>query len=105
MCRGKVMLGRRREHAEQPMRLVLDPGGEVERMGMAVWTGIAGNERPQAVDLDRVAGSVAEHAHELAGVGVEGVDAAIAEIADQEVAGKTPESFRCDRQAPGRVED
>src|SRR5437016_6059239 len=86
------------------MCLVTDAGGEIYGMRMAVRTVIAGDQRPQIVDLDRMAGAGAEHADQLASVRVEGVDMAIAEIADQEIAGEAPEALRRDRQPPGRIQ-
>ena len=68
--------GGRRQRAEQAVRLAEGAGGEVHRVGVAAAAAVADLERPQPVDLDRLAVGVLELAQRRSGGGVEGVDAA-----------------------------
>ena len=94
----------RRQRAEQAVRLVVEAGGEVHRVGVAAAAAVADLQRPQPVDLDGLAVGVVQVAQGGAGRGVEGVDAAVAEVAHQQVAAEGPEARRRQRQAPRRVE-
>src|SRR2546421_5649379 len=61
-------------------------------------------QSPQAVNSDRAAARPAELALELAGRRVIGVDPAVAEVADQDVAAEGAEGRRRQGHRPGRVE-
>ena len=71
----------------EPNRPCVSPneaGGEVHRVGVAAAAAVADLQRPQPVDLDRLAVGVLQLSQEAAGGGVEGVDAAVAEVAHQQ---------------------
>src|SRR2546430_17729104 len=61
-------------------------------------------QSPQAVNSDRAAARAAELALELAGRRVIGIDPAVAEVADQDVAAEGPEGRRGKRHRPRGVE-
>src|SRR5207249_812443 len=93
--RPQLLSGLGGQHPEQPVALVVDPGGEEERVARAVvGDSPAERDRPKAVDGDRTVVGAAQLAEELAGRGVHGVDAAVAEVADQEVAAEAAEVRR-----------
>src|SRR5262249_2716616 len=94
-----------REGAEQRVRGAGRGGGEVQRGGVPRRGAVAELQRPQAGDGD----GAAVGAFELAGEGVVvpgvvGVDVAVAEVADEQVAGERAEAGRGQGDAPGRVE-
>ena len=69
----------------------IEAGGEVDGVGVAAVAAVADLQRPQPVDLNRLAVGVLQLAQEVAGGGVEGVDAAVAEVAhSSRVAGARP---------------
>src|SRR5712664_1300457 len=99
------------ERAEQAVLLVEGAGGEEEGIRRPAGGGAAAEgERPEAVDLDRPAvrgmerTAVLELALAVEVRGVEGVDAAVAEVADEQVAAEEPEVGRGEGEPPGRVE-
>ena len=65
---------------------------------------VARRQRPEIADGDRLAVDAVQLADELVVVQIVGVDCAVAEIADQQVAGELAEILRRDRQSPRRVE-
>src|SRR6266545_8116450 len=115
---GPVPLGRQRhrtvwqlqwrlacglDRAEQAVCFVVDAGGEQQR-GAVAGDAVAEAQRPQALDLDRAAVLVPQPSEERAGLRVVGVDAAVAEVADQQRAAEATEPRRGQRQAPGGVQ-
>src|SRR2546423_9988030 len=88
------------------MRLVVGTGGEEQRAGRPVVPSLAELERPKPVDRERLAAVVAQ----LASVGEVpvvlgvGVDLAVAEVPNEQVAGEAPEGARRQRKAPRSVE-
>ena len=98
--------GGRRQRAEQAVRLAEEAGGEVDGVGVAAGAAVADLQRPQSIDLDWLAVGILQLASGIAGRGVEGVDAAVAEIAHQQhgvvVRGTDPgEARRRDGQPQG----
>src|SRR4029453_5653340 len=90
--------------AEQAVGFVVDPGGE-QQSGRSAGDAVAKAQRPQALDLDRAAILVPQAATERPGLGVVGVDAAVAEVSHQQVAAEATEpGGRGLHQAPGGVE-
>src|SRR3954470_11848883 len=77
---------RRIETSEQPVFLIYRPRGEEDRGLRAGGATVAEGEPPEAVDDDRLAVRPFEVAFRLERHRVEHVDAAIAEVADQELA-------------------
>jgi hypothetical protein len=98
-----------REGAEEPVRLTVDARGEEQGVGRSGTGTIAERQAPQAVDLDRFALEPRELAGGREAVRAtlrepEGVDSAVAEVADQHVATKLPKVTGCHSNSPGRVE-
>src|SRR5579859_6796781 len=101
-CQSPLVL-RGDDVTEQPVGLMIDPGGEVQGVGGDVERTSRESEPPQPGDGDRAAvGS--QLAEELAGGGVEGVDPAVTEVPDQDVAAEDSEGRRRQRHGPRRVE-
>src|SRR2546430_14741111 len=65
---------------------------------------IAEAQAPQAIDRDTLPLTLGERTQEGTRVGIEGMDLAIAEIANDERMAKLAEVVRGQGQAPGRVE-
>src|SRR5258705_8218249 len=89
---------------EQPVRLPVDPVGEIEGVRVAVRAADPELKRPQATRSIAAAGVDRDCALERSGYRVEGVDLAFdkAEIADQQVAAKLAEAVWSQSDAPGR---
>jgi hypothetical protein len=81
-----------------------DPGGEEERVGVPAGVAVAEGEPPQPRDGDRPAALVAERAEEGAGRRFEGVDAAVADVADEQGDADRAEAGGRQGEPPGRVE-
>src|SRR6266853_138346 len=90
--------------AEESIFLVVDTGREVERIGARAEPAVAEPQSPEAGDVDWRAGFALELPAEGPGAQAEGVDAAVAEIADQQLAGEIAEAGRGGRQPPGRIQ-
>src|SRR5262249_29869533 len=71
------------EAAEEAVLLAVRIGGEVDRAGFTAGASVADLQGPQPVDQDPLSLGIDDLADELARVGIKGVDAAVAEIADQ----------------------
>src|SRR5260370_39855000 len=93
-----------REAAEEAVLLTVRTGSEVDCIGVTASAPIADPQAPQPVDHDRLSVGIGQLAEEIAGAGVERVDVAVAEIADQYVAAKPAEARRSQRHAPRRIE-
>jgi hypothetical protein len=76
--------------AEQPVGFFVGPGGEVQGVGGDVEGAGGESQPPQPGDGDGAA-VVSQLAEVLAGRGIVGVDAAVTEVADQDVAAEEPE--------------
>src|SRR6266849_1510431 len=98
----RATLGRRGDRAEQAVALAVGAGGEKERVG-ARGAAAAQRQGPQAVDRQRLAVAAVELVDEVPAL-VEGVDPAVAEIADQDVAAEAAEGEGGARHGPGRIE-
>src|SRR5437879_1850307 len=86
---------------EQTVRFIVDAGGEKQRVGLVpLFT--AENDAPQSVNGNGLSGLVLKLAQEGAGARIEGIDSAIAEIADQQVVAKLAEIVGRQCQAPRR---
>ena len=86
------------------MLLVLDARREEERGLGAGGPAVAERQRPEPLDGDGVALGVGELAEEGAGAWVEGVDAPVAEVADQQGVAERAEPGRRRGQTPGGVQ-
>ena len=75
------------------MRLVLHARGEVERVGVAPRAAIARYQRPQVADRDRLSVATQQSPEESVVARIERIDRAIAEIADQQIAGELAEAL------------
>src|SRR5271165_609290 len=91
------------QQAEKTVALILQPGCEVDR-GWIVDGAAARGESPEILDHDRLPVGPVHLAHEMIVLRVEGVDGAVAKIADQEVSGKVAKARGRDGETPGRIE-
>src|SRR5206468_2600740 len=73
-----------RQVAEEAVHFVIGPCREEQRAALSARDSEAELQTPQSIDGDRVAGGVVDFAEELAGIEVEGVDRAVAGVADQQ---------------------
>src|SRR3984957_3903937 len=92
----------RGDRPKQTIGLVIRTGSEVERVG-ARFRAAAQGQGPQAVDNNRPAVHVLEWTQEFP-VGIEYVDPAVAEIADQDVAAEPPKGGRRPCDAPWGIQ-
>src|SRR5919198_6048419 len=90
-----------REFAEEPVRLVVGPSREQQRLRRADHA-VAELQRPQPIDRDPGAVLVAQGAEELAARGSVRIDAPVAEVADQQRAARASEALRRERDSPRR---
>ena len=86
------------------MPLTVVPGIEVERAGIATPDAVAEGYGPESRDHNGATQLVIERAEESACRLIEGVDPAVAEVADEQRAGKRAEAGGRNRQTPGRIE-
>src|SRR6266849_3804605 len=109
----RLLLRRRgpHEHPEEAVLLVIGARGEEEGIRRPVVGGaLAEAERPESVDGDRrpfggvKRAAVLELAVAFQAAEVEGVNAPVAKVADEQVVAERPEIGGCQRQPPGRVE-
>src|SRR5207237_10641870 len=84
----------------------VDPGGEVEIARAAGRAVVTRRQGPQPVGDDGLAVLVGDRALEVeaAALMLEGVDAPVAEVADEQIAAEAAERVRRDGQATGRVQ-
>src|ERR1700674_5518920 len=99
---GRLPRGWKR--AEEAVHFPVGPGREEERASWTCGCAVAEPKTPQAVDHDRLLVGATQGAFEFAIPRVVCVDAAIAEVSDQEVAAEVAEALRRDGQAPRGVE-
>src|SRR5262249_24201348 len=92
-----VPVGSSGQGPEQPMPLVVQPGSEIDAVGVGIGAGVARHEGPEAVDLDGLTVSPIQLAEVLVGLRIEYINGAIAEIPDQEVIGELAEAGWRDR--------
>src|SRR5947209_5289327 len=83
---------------------MVEPGGEEQRVRACAGCRRSEAEPPEPVDCDWAAAGTAELALERAACRVVGVDVAVAEVADEDVAAEGAEGRRRERDRPGRVE-
>src|SRR5438132_1187243 len=86
------------------MLFIADAGGEEEGVPSASILAVAERQAPEPGDLDCLVVCVCEGAEEFPRVRIEGVDLAVAEVANQQVVAEFAKARRSHRQAPGRVE-
>src|SRR5689334_4852386 len=79
------------DRAEQALRFALDSRGEVQHVRIAAVAAVAEGEAPQSGVGDGVAHVVAKLAEELSRRRIEGTDASVALISDQQRAGELAE--------------
>src|SRR4029078_137495 len=91
------------ELTEETVHFIVRAGGEVERVGVARRYSVSKLDGPQTVDGDGPALFVAQRAGKVS-VRAIGVDAAIAEIADENVSAELAEVRGRLNDAPGSVE-
>src|SRR5439155_12554230 len=89
---------------EETVLLVADPCREIQRAGAPGAGTVAKAQPPQVLDRDGPAPAVRELAEEAAGLWVEGVDVAVAFVADEQVPGELAETGRGQGQPPRRIE-
>src|SRR6266567_7415216 len=92
------------EAAEEAVLLTVRTGSEVDGIGATAGASVADPQTPQPVNQDHLSLGIDDRAEELTGTGIESVDATVAEVADQNRAGKLAEARRSLRQAPRRIE-
>jgi hypothetical protein len=84
---------------------VIGPGRPVQRVGLLRKNAVAKLHSPESIDVYGLVVCVAQSAEELALARPEGVDRAVAEIADQQCAAELSEARRRKRESPWRVEN
>jgi hypothetical protein len=89
---------------EQSMLFAVQPGSEIDAVGVGIGAAVARHEGPQAVDLDGFTVSPIQLAKVLVGMRVEYINGAVAEIPDKEVIAEFAEAGWRDRESPGRIE-
>src|SRR5262249_44447021 len=94
----------RSQATEQTVLFVVRASGEINRVGQPSIAAVANSEGPQPVDDDRLPVGVAHLVKKLATLRIEGIDVAVAEISDPQLARQGTEISRRDCHAPGRVE-
>src|SRR5207253_10073990 len=99
-----VVLGGADQAPDQSMLFIADAGGEEEGVPSASILAVAERQAPEPGDLDCLVVCVCEGAEEFPRVRIEGVDLAVAEVANQQVVAEFAKARRSHRQAPGRVE-
>ena len=92
----------RLDGANEPVCLIVDPGGEEAGVRVTCQTPVPTRHSPQAVTRHRLVTLVLELAEEGTAPRIEGSDAPIAEIADEHVVAELPEPFGDQSQAPRR---
>src|SRR6266566_8441163 len=92
------------DRAEETICLIVDARCEEERVSRTRQGTIAKAQCPQAVDSNWIAFLVFELAAEATSVKFVGIDAAVTEIANQQVLAEATETLGGKGQAPGRVE-
>src|SRR5215467_2457167 len=98
---------RRRDRAEEPVGLVVEAGGEVQGVRVAVRAGVAELERPETVDseLAVLRGVECAAMREVAVLQLlVRVDLPVAEVADQQIAAEAAERRRGQREPPRGIE-
>src|SRR6478752_865000 len=65
----------------------------------------AETQGPEPVDGNRFSSGLAQLAEVRTGLGVEGVDASVAEVANEQCAAQSAEAGRCQRKPPRGVQD
>ena len=89
--------------AEQTIRLIVRAGGEIKRVGQTSIAAVAESDGPQPIDDERLPLGGAHLVEKLAGLQIECVDMAVAEIPDPQSAAQCTEASRRERHAPWRV--
>jgi hypothetical protein len=79
-------------------------GGKIQCVRVAAATTIAEAQPPKSMDCDWIAATIRQLSEEGARDRIEGVNAAIAKIADQEVTPELAESGRRERHAPWGIQ-
>src|SRR5258708_10478730 len=81
--------------AEEAVHFITDAGGEEEFIGFTRGETIAKLQGPQVIDLNCNTPGIFERTESLARIRIESIDAAIAEIADQQCIAKLVEISGC----------
>src|SRR5215471_17947409 len=85
----------RREAAEQSVGLAIGPCREIDLAWISAITSGTDPYGPQTIDDDRLAIGIAQLVDEFATRGIEHINVAVAEVADEQVAGKCAKTRRC----------
>ena len=72
-------------------------------MRVAAAASVAVDQSPEAIDHQRVAVAAEQLTKERSGQRIERADRAVAEVADEQVAGELAERRRCDVEAAGQI--
>src|SRR5262249_49807081 len=99
-----VLGGKRREHSEHSVGLIVGAGCEEQRVARARRAAVAEREPPESVYLQLRSIRVTHAAEELAGDDVERRDRAVAEVADQYRVAEFAEIGWREGDTPRRVE-
>lgn len=95
----------RRNYPEQTARVKDRTCRKEKVVGLAILRSASSkSESPQAVNGDRLSLLVTKLAKKCSGIGIEGVDAAIEQVADQQVVTEGAEIGGCHSESPGPVE-
>lgn len=93
------------DHAEQAIRITRRSRGEEQLVGLAIRSAsLAESQRPKTIDVDDFVGCVLELGHELPSLGIEGIDAAIAQVPDQQGVACGAKVLGGQRHAPRSLE-
>src|SRR5262245_52072260 len=94
------------DFADQTVGFVAGTGGEIQHgiVAIVVLVVVAETQRPQAVDGDGVSLLIRQRSKKLGRTRIEGVDVAVAEVADQQRAAKRAETSWGQRNTPRRIQ-
>jgi hypothetical protein len=92
------------QDAEESMYFVAGTRAEIDFPGAAALSTVADRESPQSIDHDGGVGDVLKGTVGGERGEVEGIDLAIAEVADQQIAGDGSEARGRNRQTPWRIQ-
>lgn len=99
--RAHARFSLRSNRSEQTMTFIADTSSKEERRRWGLKGAVPEVQSPQTIDRDRISKCVLQLAEEIACVLTEGVDPAIAEVADQQCTAKFAEAQGSNRQPPG----
>src|SRR5580692_3739510 len=89
------------DHAEQSIGVEAWSRREEELVGVAAGAASAKGQTPKSIDQQELVGFVLQRTNELAGLGIERVDAAVTQVANQNVVASRAKILRRKGQSPG----